>query len=73
MWKGLFIEFEYRNHKFRWQLNDWVDMYDEHLNNLWKNGLHSNYNGNNQHSFKDTYTLKNELDRCIKEYKGLQS
>ena len=73
VWKGLFIEFEYKNHKFRWQWNDWVDMYDDHMNNLWKNGLNSNYNGNKQHSFKDAETLKNELDRCIKEYKDLQS
>ena len=73
VWKGLFIEFEYKNHKFRWQLKDWVDMYDDHMNNLWKDGLHSNYNGNNQHSFKDAETLKNELDRCIKEYQDLKS
>lgn len=68
IWKGLFIEFEYNNRKFRWQLNDWVDMYDDQMNNLWEKGLHSHYKGSEEHSFNDLDSLKKELDRCCSEY-----
>jgi len=65
IWKGLFIEFEYGSKKFRWQLNDWVDMYDGQMNNLWKKGLHSHYMGDEKESFKDAESLKNELDNRL--------
>lgn len=66
IWKGLFIEFEYRSKKFRWQLNDWVDMYDGQMNNLCEKGLHSHYMGDEKESFKDAESLKKELDRCVR-------
>ena len=68
IWKGLFIEFEYNNRKFRWQLNDWVDMYNDKMENLWEKGLHSHYKGREEHSFSDLDSLKKELDRCCSEY-----
>lgn len=68
IWKGLFIEFEYGGQKFRWQSGDWVDMYDNQMNNLWKKGLHSHYNGKEKESFKDAESLKKELDRCCGTY-----
>ena len=68
IWKGLFIEFEYGGQKFRWQSGDWVDMYDNQMNNLWEKGLHSHYNGEEKESFKDAESLKKELDRCCGTY-----
>ena len=71
IWKGLFIEFEYNNRKLRWQLNDWVDMYNDKMENLWEKGLHSHYKGSGEHSFSDLDSLKNELDRCCSEYEHI--
>jgi hypothetical protein len=71
VWKGLFIEFKYRKHIFRWQLNDWIDMYDNHMNNLWKKNLHSQYNGRGESSFTDAQSLITELERCCNEFEDL--
>ena len=69
IWKGLFLEFEYKNQKFRWQLNDWVDMYDGQMN-LWGKGLHSHYKGSEDYSFNDVDSLEKELYRCCSEYES---
>lgn len=73
--KGLFIAFNYtRNsiqYKFRWQSNDWVDMYNENGDNLWEKGLHSHYKGKENKSFSDADSLIKELNRCCSEYESL--
>lgn len=71
LWKGLFIDFEYKGQKFRWWLYDWVDMYDGEMNNLWEKGLHSHYMGDEKESFKDAESLKKELDRCVRQFDNL--
>lgn len=71
LWKGLFIDFEYKGQKFRWWLYDWVDMYDGEMNNLWEKGLHSHYMGDEKESFNNADSLKNELERCCDEWSRL--
>ena len=68
VWKGLYIQFEYEKHVFRWQLNDWIDMYDNQMRNLWEEGLHSHYKGNEEYSFYNVESLINELNRCVKSF-----
>ena len=72
-WKGLFIEFKYKECIFRWQLNDWVDLYDNQWRNLWRKGLHTHYNGSEENYFCDEYSLKKELNRCVDDYKKMSN
>lgn len=73
-YKGLYIDFACifldRKYQFRWTAFDWVDMYNSNGDNLWKEGLHSKYNGqdNNEPIFNDVSTFWSEIQRCIDMY-----
>ena len=75
-YKGLFIKFIYlynsKEYEFRWQSNDWIDMYDAVGNNLWAKGLHTSYQGNETPSFHDESSLIEELNRCCDEYNQMR-
>lgn len=72
-WKGLFIDFKYKECLFRWKLNDWIDMFDNQRDDLWKEGLHSHYNGSEKCSFNNEDSLIKELDRCVEKYNSMSN
>lgn len=47
-WKGLFIDFSFKNRNFRWQLNNQIESYDDKWNNLIDKGFH--FDGNDSNS-----------------------
>lgn len=71
-YKGLYIDFtciyKERHYKFRWTGADWIDMYDKDTN-LWREGLHSKFNGYDvDYHFNDIPTFWEEIRRCITCY-----
>ena len=71
-YKGLYIDFtciyKERHYKFRWTDADWIDMYDKDTN-LWREGLHSKFNGYDvDYHFNDIPTFWEEIRRCITCY-----
>ena len=63
-----YLDFTYKDTLFRWQSNDWIDMYDKKGNNLWKMHLHMQFKGSKANSFIDPQTLNSQLERCLNDY-----
>ena len=79
IFEGLFVSFKYKynniDYYFRWQINDWIDMYDnDWKNNLWEKNLHAHYKGPEQNlSFTNIGELIEQLNRCCKEYEKIKT
>ena len=78
--EGGCIDFIYRNHHFRWQDTDWVDMYYNNENIRDKGNLeemkklHTHFGKieDGKPYFTKAVSLKDELDRCIDMYEELK-